>query len=567
MKAAIYTRFSVDDDKSDSVAVQLSLCREFAAEKGFTVVTEHTDDGISGYSTGNRPGFAALMRAARAHEIDAVIFRDRERLARGPDLPVVSRELEFLQVLLLGMDGSDSRDQSWRLQVGLSAIMSSEMIERIRILVRLAARSRAKDGHHTGGRTVGYLSVPVPGTERKQLAIDEPRAAIVREIFQRYAEGESMRAIAEDLNARGVPSAGAHWKRESRRKDGKWLVSALHAILHNEIYIGRLVHGRRQFTKNPTTGKRVARDRPAAEWITREMPELAIIDRPMWDRVQARLGVNVGAGKTRAKPAYLLSGLLTCGECGSKMIVMGGKDRRYICGSYHGGGASACSNDLTVARLLAEELIVEPALKRLAAKVVDRTVSAVQAQTRAGRRAPVRRTSPALAKVNARIADLDRMVADGILSLTEAGPALERARAARVTADREANAAPVIDFAEMAEEFRGLAGRLRRALGGADVSQAREALRQMNGLIVLKPHTERGVARALKPEETLDGRGSPGGAWEDRYLVAHFSNAAEALPLHPFLTAEWLKATGISIGSGGPQANHIPAIPLRRKRA
>jgi hypothetical protein len=198
------------------------------------------------------------MRAVVAHEFDVVVFRDVDRIARGPDLPVICREVEFAQVLLLGMDKTDARDASFRMRVGLSAIMSSEMIEKVRVLTRLALRARAKDGHHTGGRTFGYRSVAVDPTkpdERKRLVIDEVSAALVREIFARYAQGETMKAIVQDLNARKVPSAGAAWKRETRRKDGCWLVSALHAILHNEIYMGRMVYGRRQFVKNPTTGK------------------------------------------------------------------------------------------------------------------------------------------------------------------------------------------------------------------------------------------------------------------------------------------------------------------------
>jgi hypothetical protein len=47
----------------------------------------------------------------------------------------------------------------------------------------------------------------------KRLAVDEVIAAVVREIFARYARGETMKAIVQDLNARNVPSAGVSWKR------------------------------------------------------------------------------------------------------------------------------------------------------------------------------------------------------------------------------------------------------------------------------------------------------------------------------------------------------------------
>src|ERR1039458_3297927 len=153
MTAAIYARVSNDEEgKSDSVPVQLTECRAFATQQGLTVVAEFSDDGISGYARGNRPGFLSLMRAIAAREFDAVVFRDVDRIARGPDLPVICREVEFAQVLLLGMDKTDSRDASFRMRVGLSAIMSSEMIEKVRVLTRLAPRAPGEGGHPHRGR-------------------------------------------------------------------------------------------------------------------------------------------------------------------------------------------------------------------------------------------------------------------------------------------------------------------------------------------------------------------------------------------------------------------------------
>jgi site-specific DNA recombinase len=161
MRAAIYARVSKEEDASDSVEVQVRACREFAKQRKLSVVEEYEDDGISGWSTGNRPGFQALMQAARSGQIDLILFRDIERLARGPDLPVVCRQLEFHQCALLGLDKSDSTDASFRMRIGLSAIMSAEMIEKVRVLTRGALQDRAKEGHATGGAAYGNRSVPL----------------------------------------------------------------------------------------------------------------------------------------------------------------------------------------------------------------------------------------------------------------------------------------------------------------------------------------------------------------------------------------------------------------------
>jgi hypothetical protein len=89
-----------------------------------------------------------------------------------------------------------------------------------------------------------------------------------------------------------------------------------------------------------------------------------------------------------------------------------------------------------------------------------------------------------------------------------------------------------------------VAGKLRPALGRADVWQAGEALRELVGGAVSKPHAERCPRRALAPHDTLDGNGIKAGTFEGSYLVAGFRQAADVLLMHPVLTGECLKAAG-----------------------
>ena len=63
MRAAIYARYSSDNQRDASIADQLRVCREFAARQGWSVVHEFTDHAISG-ATLLRSGFQAMMRDA-----------------------------------------------------------------------------------------------------------------------------------------------------------------------------------------------------------------------------------------------------------------------------------------------------------------------------------------------------------------------------------------------------------------------------------------------------------------------------------------------------------------------
>ena len=48
MRALIYARFSSDKQRESSINDQTDVCRRLAAKEKFTIVTIHSDEGISG---------------------------------------------------------------------------------------------------------------------------------------------------------------------------------------------------------------------------------------------------------------------------------------------------------------------------------------------------------------------------------------------------------------------------------------------------------------------------------------------------------------------------------------
>ncbi|HUN74376.1 MAG TPA: recombinase family protein [Steroidobacteraceae bacterium] len=145
-----------------------------------------------------------------------------------------------------------------------------------------ALESRAKTGRPTGGRCFGY-------TSKNELV--ESEAPIVTEIFERRANGESLRAIARDLNARRVPTP----------RGRLWYVSALHELTRNERYLGRLVWNRTMWRKDPDTGKRQCVERPRSEWITHTDESLRLVSDATWERVRARDALTTGHHNARPK--------------------------------------------------------------------------------------------------------------------------------------------------------------------------------------------------------------------------------------------------------------------------
>jgi site-specific DNA recombinase len=472
MNVISYARFSTDRQSESSIADQLRVCREHAATKGWLVRAEYSDEGISGAALGNRPGVRGALDDLRQGE--ALIVTDLSRLSRSQDLAPLVTRLRHRGARVIGVqDGYDSETRHARMQAGLSGIMSEEFRAMVADRTRSALELRARTGQSTGGK-------PYENVE------------IVREIFSRFAEGETMKQIASDLNRRDIPSPGANWKQRSSPR-GRWLVSALHAILHNERYAGRLVWNRSQWVKDPDTGKRLRRERPESEWIVQTCEPM--VDEETWSACQSRFTTRLGRG---GAPRYLLSGLLECAVCGSKLIVYGGGQHRYVCGAFHAGGPHACSNSLSVPRATAEERILAPVMDDLLSpEAIAEGVRSMRAE----------RAAPAPATVNPEVATLERMVREGLLSRETAAPALAEAH-------RKGALATVGATGERpwptAAAWKAAVEGMREVLRGDDVAAAREALRELIGTVRCRPEGDHIVAE-LTARQVLLQTGS--GRW------------------------------------------------------
>src|SRR5262249_46376308 len=148
-------------------------------------------------------------------------------------------------------------------------------------------------GKSAGGRAYGYVPPALSGTGR--IEIDPAQSRVVIQIFTWYADGWSPRAIAAELNRRGIPSPGAAWKRTERRRGG-WVVSAIAGaperglgILNNETYRGRIVWNRVRWVRSAAdSSRRRCVPNPPSEWVTHEDERLRIVPRDLWQAVKSR---------------------------------------------------------------------------------------------------------------------------------------------------------------------------------------------------------------------------------------------------------------------------------------
>ena len=187
----------------------------------------------------------------------------------------------------------------------------------------------------------GYSRVLVPdgAKQRPRLAVAEPAATVVRRRFTRADRGQSLLDITKTLNAEGI--ASPHGKR--------WLKSAVHRVLTNEVYTGTLVWGVR------------AKDQAPPVRVPGAFP--AIVSSEQFRRVATLLTAKAptNAHPRRSASSYLLSGLVKCRRCGralSGQAAKGGQFAYYVCQSLLHRGRAACDAPRLNARRF-EGLIVD----------------------------------------------------------------------------------------------------------------------------------------------------------------------------------------------------------------
>lgn len=259
IRAALYARFSTDLQSEASIDDQLRQCERTAQAAGFTVSHRFEDRGISG-GTADRPGYQALLAAARHGDLEVIVTEDLSRLWRSrAEFGPRSAELEDLGVHLVTCSGDDTRRDGWGLMASIKAAMAEHYRREISYRTRRGMEGLALAGKSTGGRTYGYVNGSIEtGWE----------ADTVRRIFAWAEDGDSRRQIAERLNAFRVPAP----------RGGAWGQSTVSAILANPRYRGTVAWGRTMTKRSAADSARTrAVMRSGGPLVTREAPELVIV--------------------------------------------------------------------------------------------------------------------------------------------------------------------------------------------------------------------------------------------------------------------------------------------------
>ena len=379
MKVAIYCRLSDEDrnkenqtDESNSIQNQKSMLLQYSMEQGWELYNIYSDDDYAGADR-KRPEFNRLLEDAEQHRFNIILCKTQSRF---------TRELELVEKYIHGLfpvwgirfvsivDNADTANKGNKKSRQINGLVNEWYLEDMSDNIKSVLTNRRENGFHIGAFALyGYKKDP---KQKGHLIIDEEAAAVVREVFTLFSQGYGKTAIARMLNDRGIPNPteykrlnGLRYSQPKMKSSTLWKYFSVSDMLNNEIYIGNMVQGK---YGSVSFKSKKNKPRPKSDWYIVEGTHEPIIDRDLWNRVQALVA-------QRAKPFItgnigLFARKARCANCGYTMRSSKNHNRHYLQCSNRHVAKDACIGSFISVEKLEQAVIAE--LHRLSAEYLDK---------------------------------------------------------------------------------------------------------------------------------------------------------------------------------------------------
>ena len=337
---AFYGRVSgIEQAANNSIPTQREACHQRARERGADEVLDFIDAGVPGdLDWTDRPALNQLLDLVETGALQGVVVYDPDRLARdlGVQLAVtdmITKRQVHLEFITQQYDASPEGMLFYQLRGAISQFERAKIKER----TNRGRKKLLREGIPANNPSPYGLRYR---RQTNSWEVIEEQAETLRLIFGWASEGNGPSWIAQQLNARGIPSP---------RGGKRWWVHVVQRILANPAYRGTLhIHqwnteGQRKNRFLPPEKRHKASRRPKDEWV--DVPVPRIIDPSLWESAQEALGDNRRrwAG-VEATHTYLASRLIRCGLCDSAMTAVSTKrgQRYYRCSGRYGERRLRC---------------------------------------------------------------------------------------------------------------------------------------------------------------------------------------------------------------------------------
>lgn len=331
LRVAGYARVSTDsEEQQNSYEAQLDYYRNMIKAKwNWQFVKMYSDDGISGTTAKDRPGFQEMMKDALEGKMDLIITKSISRFARNTvDSLSAIRLLKSHNVeIYFEKENIWTFDSKGEMLLTIMSSIAQKESRSISENVLWGVRKRYETGQYTLPYKIflGYDR----GPDGKPV-INGEQAKTVRYIFRRFLEGKTPHGIATELMELG-------WKTGTGRTN--WNRNDILRILRNEKYAGHILL-QKTFKRDLLSERLPNRGEVRSFFI--EDDHEAIVSQEEFDMVQRELETRKDLGRQH-NATRLFSSVIICGDCGrfygAKVWHSTNKYRRIVwqCnGKYHG---------------------------------------------------------------------------------------------------------------------------------------------------------------------------------------------------------------------------------------
>jgi site-specific DNA recombinase len=297
----IYKRVSSEEQIDGfSLSAQEHACREFAgSEKRQWQVTEVFEDPGHSGKNDKRPGFQAMMQAARSGRYKVILIHKLDRFSRNIDNTLKNfRELNELDVTIVSVtEDFDYSTTQGRMFFRMMAVFAQWYIENLSAEAIKGKKERARKGLHNNRLPFGYTLVE--GNKVAQVVPAE--AEVIRKAFQLYATSAyTDRQIAQMLGESGYKTrTGRLWSKDTVRD-----------FLQNEFFFGKVAY---RDELHPGQHE-------------------PIINRELFDRCQETRRKHAGRKRSyqnQPKRYYFLQRLIHCSKCHRPLRMQTSLKYRY----------------------------------------------------------------------------------------------------------------------------------------------------------------------------------------------------------------------------------------------
>lgn len=313
-KAALYIRVSTNHQiDKDSLPLQRKDLITYAEViLGISDYEIFEDAGYSGKNI-ERPAYQDMMRRCRTGEFSHILVWKIDRISRNLlDFTSMYAELKNLGIVFISKN--EQFDTSAAIgKAMLQIILVFAELERNMTSERVSATmlDRAKKGLWNGANIpYGYTW----SKEAKFPIVNEEEAAIVKQIFEKYASLQSLRKVVNWLLSQNIPT----------KRGGRWQTRTIQQMLNNPFYTGTLRYNYKSAARGKT--------KPQEEWIIMENTHQGIVDKDLFDTCQTVLTRNINFTDKERKIKHvfhvnIFAGIMRCNCCGKTLKAQIGKAR------------------------------------------------------------------------------------------------------------------------------------------------------------------------------------------------------------------------------------------------